>query len=136
MRCWRAENFACAGIYTGHHYPIWCMDESPTGVYMATGSKDQTARLWSLEREHPLITYIGHTQDVEVKNIMVLNSKVGDYILIMVCLEFSISSEWQLYSYRFSRCLSSFMVCQQWKINAYILRLQTAGVYNCLQSGW
>lgn len=66
MRCWRAENFNCSGIYRGHRYPIWCVDESPVGMYMATGSKDLTARLWSLENEFPLITYVGHTQDVEV----------------------------------------------------------------------
>lgn len=66
MRCWRAENFNCSGIYRGHRYAIWCVDESPVGMYMATGSKDLTARLWSLENEFPLITYVGHTQDVEV----------------------------------------------------------------------
>ncbi|KNC24975.1 hypothetical protein FF38_11860 [Lucilia cuprina] len=65
MRCWRAENMNCGGIYRGHRYPIWCMDESPVGMYVATGSKDLTARLWSLEKEFPLITYVGHTQDVE-----------------------------------------------------------------------
>lgn len=66
MRCWRAENFRCAGIYSGHRYPIWCMDESPTGLYAATGSKDFTVRLWCLEKELPFVTYVGHTQDVEV----------------------------------------------------------------------
>ncbi|KAL9892304.1 will decrease acetylation isoform 1-T2 [Glossina fuscipes fuscipes] len=65
MRCWRADSFDCAGIYRGHRYPIWCLDESPVGMYVATGSKDLTARLWSLEKEFPLITYAGHTQDVE-----------------------------------------------------------------------
>ncbi|XP_075147831.1 will decrease acetylation [Haematobia irritans] len=65
MRCWKSENLQCAAIYRGHHYPIWCIDESPVGMYVATGSKDLTARLWSLEKEFPLITYAGHTQDVE-----------------------------------------------------------------------
>uniref|UniRef100_A0A1B0A4P0 WD_REPEATS_REGION domain-containing protein n=1 Tax=Glossina pallidipes TaxID=7398 RepID=A0A1B0A4P0_GLOPL len=49
----------------GHRYPNWCLDESPAGMYVATGSKNLTARLWSLEKEFPLITYAGHTQDVE-----------------------------------------------------------------------
>lgn len=35
-------------------------------MYLATGSKDLTARLWSTDREYPLQTYIGHTQDVDV----------------------------------------------------------------------
>ncbi|KAH8382677.1 hypothetical protein KR009_004813 [Drosophila setifemur] len=65
MRCWRAHNFQCAAIYRSHNYPIWCLDESPTGQYVVTGSKDLSARLWSLEREHALIIYAGHTQDVE-----------------------------------------------------------------------
>lgn len=51
----------------GHNYPIWCLAESSTGVYLATGSRDLTARLWSTEREFPLQTYIGHTQDVDVR---------------------------------------------------------------------
>lgn len=33
---------------------------------MATGSKDLTAKLWSTDREFPLQTYVGHTQDVDV----------------------------------------------------------------------
>lgn len=75
MRCWRAENLQCAAIYRGHRYPIWCMDESPVGMYVATGSKDLTARLWSLEKEFPLITYAGHTQDVEVCKFTFLYQK-------------------------------------------------------------
>lgn len=71
MRCWRAENLNCGAIYRGHRYPIWCMDESPVGMYAATGSKDLTARLWSLEKEFPLITYVGHTQDVEVSYLTI-----------------------------------------------------------------
>lgn len=50
----------------GHNYPIWCVAESSVGMYLATGSKDLTARLWSTDREYPLQTYIGHTQDVDV----------------------------------------------------------------------
>ncbi|KAH8236542.1 hypothetical protein KR026_004709 [Drosophila bipectinata] len=65
MRCWRAHNLQCAAVYRSHNYPIWCLDESPTGQYVVTGSKDLSARLWSLEREHALIIYAGHTQDVE-----------------------------------------------------------------------
>lgn len=68
LRCWRAHNLQCAAIYRSHNYPIWCLDESPMGQYVVTGSKDLSARLWSLEREHALIIYAGHTQDVEVGN--------------------------------------------------------------------
>lgn len=53
-------------LCSGHNYPIWCVAESSTGLYLATGSRDLTAKLWSTDREHPLQTYIGHTQDVDV----------------------------------------------------------------------
>lgn len=89
MRCWRSENLQTAAIYRGHRYPIWCMDESPVGMYVATGSKDLTARLWSLEREFPLITYAGHTQDVEVrynKQIFLRSMIKYDFILDSVLL--------------------------------------------------
>lgn len=53
---------------SGHNYPVWCVAESSTGLYLATGSRDLTARLWATEREYPLQTYIGHTQDVDVSS--------------------------------------------------------------------
>lgn len=46
------------------------MAESPAGLYLATGSRDSTARLWSTDREHPLETFIGHTQDIDVSQRM------------------------------------------------------------------
>jgi WD40 repeat protein len=50
----------------GHNYPIWCVDVSTLGVYVATGSHDRTARLWSLDRTFPLRIFAGHNEDVEV----------------------------------------------------------------------
>lgn len=70
MRCWKAADLECGGVYKGHRYPIWCMDESPVGMYLVTGSKDRTARLWSIETKFPLITFIGHTQDIEVSTTL------------------------------------------------------------------
>jgi transcription initiation factor TFIID subunit 5 len=51
-------------FFRGHNYPIWCVDEGSN--YIATGSKDTTARLWSYDRKYPLKTYVGHVQDVDV----------------------------------------------------------------------
>ncbi|KAJ9588315.1 hypothetical protein L9F63_018313 [Diploptera punctata] len=65
MRAWRMNDFSCASVYRGHNYPIWCVDASPMGVYVATGSHDRTARLWSLDRTFPLRVFAGHNQDVE-----------------------------------------------------------------------
>lgn len=53
-------------FFSGHEYPIWCVDESSNGCYAATGSRDTTARLWSYERKFPVKIYAGHTQDVDV----------------------------------------------------------------------
>lgn len=58
--------FDLCNPFSGHNYPIWCVAESSTGLYLATGSRDLTAKLWSTDREHSLQTYIGHTQDVDV----------------------------------------------------------------------
>lgn len=56
-------------FFRGHNYPVWCVTESSIGMYLATGSRDLTARLWSTDREFPLQTYVGHTQDVDVNYI-------------------------------------------------------------------
>lgn len=62
----RLIQLAHSSFFRGHNFPIWCVAESSTGLYVATGSRDLTARLWSTDREYPLQTYIGHTQDVDV----------------------------------------------------------------------
>uniref|UniRef100_A0A182VS33 hypoxia-inducible factor-proline dioxygenase n=1 Tax=Anopheles minimus TaxID=112268 RepID=A0A182VS33_9DIPT len=65
MRAWTGNDYTCRAIYRGHNHPIWCVAESPTGLYFATGSRDTTARLWSTDRRFPLQMYVGHTQDVD-----------------------------------------------------------------------
>uniref|UniRef100_A0A4Y0BN43 EML-like second beta-propeller domain-containing protein n=1 Tax=Anopheles funestus TaxID=62324 RepID=A0A4Y0BN43_ANOFN len=65
MRAWTGSDYTCRAIYRGHNHPIWCVAESPTGLYFATGSRDTTARLWSTDRRFPLQMYVGHTQDVD-----------------------------------------------------------------------
>lgn len=71
MRAWLSHGPAGdygrpVAVYRGHNYAVWCLAESTVGTYLATGSKDLTARLWNSEREFPLQTYVGHTQDVDV----------------------------------------------------------------------
>jgi ribosome assembly protein 4 len=46
---------------TGHASPILCASFSPTGRYLATGSGDNTCRLWNLDSETPSATLAGHT---------------------------------------------------------------------------
>ncbi|KAL0106372.1 hypothetical protein PUN28_016238 [Cardiocondyla obscurior] len=64
MRAWRLNNYSCTAIYSGHNYPIWCMDTSVFNLYIATGSHDRTAKLWSLDRTFPLRIFAGHFLDV------------------------------------------------------------------------
>lgn len=45
----------------GHASPILCASFSPTGKLLATGSGDNTCRLWNLDTETPQSTLTGHT---------------------------------------------------------------------------
>ncbi|XP_037976093.2 TAF5-like RNA polymerase II p300/CBP-associated factor-associated factor 65 kDa subunit 5L isoform X1 [Plutella xylostella] len=64
LRAWRLHDHACAAVYKGHNYPIWCMDVSPSSLFLATGSQDRTARLWALDQAHPVRVFVGHLSDV------------------------------------------------------------------------
>ncbi|XP_058796244.1 TAF5-like RNA polymerase II p300/CBP-associated factor-associated factor 65 kDa subunit 5L isoform X2 [Phymastichus coffea] len=64
MRAWRLNDYTCAAVYSGHNYPIWCMDTSVFNLYIATGSHDRTAKLWSLDRTFPLRIFAGHFLDI------------------------------------------------------------------------
>lgn len=48
-------------LRVGHASPILCASFSPTGKLLATGSGDNTARLWNLDTETPQSTLAGHT---------------------------------------------------------------------------
>lgn len=42
------------------------MDLSVFNLYVATGSHDRTAKLWSLDRIYPLRIFAGHFLDINV----------------------------------------------------------------------
>lgn len=52
--------------FSGHSYPIWCMDTCAFNLYTVTGSHDRTAKLWSIDRTFPLRIFAGHFLDVNV----------------------------------------------------------------------
>jgi len=50
----------CSSTLTGHGAPILCASFSPTGSMLATGSGDNTVRLWDLNTELPKTALTGH----------------------------------------------------------------------------
>ncbi|XP_057330843.1 TAF5-like RNA polymerase II p300/CBP-associated factor-associated factor 65 kDa subunit 5L [Microplitis mediator] len=64
LKAWSMQDYSCIGTYTGHNYPIWCMDMSLDDAYIVTGSHDRTAKLWTLDRKSPVRIFAGHYMDV------------------------------------------------------------------------
>ena len=48
----------------GHTDNVWSVAFSPNGKMLASGSWDQTVRLWDIETEQLLYTLTGHTSDI------------------------------------------------------------------------
>ena len=51
----------CSSSHKGHDQAILCAAFSPTGNALATGSGDNTARIWDLDTETPRHQLVGHT---------------------------------------------------------------------------
>lgn len=51
------------GVYRGHKGDVACAAYSPDGRWLASGGRDRTVRLWSLERDESLVLH-GHADDV------------------------------------------------------------------------
>lgn len=49
MCAWWAANGERLGTYNGHQGAIWTVDVSPNTVLLATGSADNTVRLWNVK---------------------------------------------------------------------------------------
>ncbi|KAG0409761.1 hypothetical protein HPB47_013116 [Ixodes persulcatus] len=65
VRAWDLKTHRNVAIYRGHSYPVWALDVGPLGIYFATASKDNTARIWTPERTFPLRILAGHNMDVD-----------------------------------------------------------------------
>lgn len=50
--------------YYGHTQPIYSLDINCLGTHFATGSKDHTSRLFSLDRSNLLRSFVGHQNSV------------------------------------------------------------------------
>ena len=51
--------------FIGHTDDVWCVCFSPDGKYIASGSDDNTVKLWEVESGKEIRTLTGHTDDVE-----------------------------------------------------------------------
>ena len=49
MCAWWSANGERLGTYSGHQGAIWTVDVSPNTVLLATGSADNTVRLWNVK---------------------------------------------------------------------------------------
>ncbi|VDN04808.1 unnamed protein product [Thelazia callipaeda] len=54
----------CTSSIPGHGEPVLCLQFSPNGRGLASGSSDTTIRFWDLSTETPLHTGKGHTKSV------------------------------------------------------------------------
>ena len=54
IRIWSTETWTVVAILHGHRDEIWALDFSPDGRFLASGSKDATARVWDLATHRQL----------------------------------------------------------------------------------
>ena len=52
-------------LFRGHTSDVWGVDFSPDGKYLATGSSDNTARLWDVATGESIHVFSGHTGDID-----------------------------------------------------------------------
>lgn len=59
--------------FRGHSTEIVCLSFNPQGTVVATGSMDNTARLWDVETGECLHTLLGHTAEVRASSTRIHN---------------------------------------------------------------
>lgn len=59
VKLWSTELAANLVTFRGHLFPVWDTAACPGGQYVASGSADRTARIWSTERAQALRLLVG-----------------------------------------------------------------------------
>ncbi len=71
----------------GHSYRVYSVAFSPDGKYLASGSRDNSVKIWSVKEGKELYTLEGHNDDVlsiafsNEQNILASGSTRGDIII-------------------------------------------------------
>ena len=61
----KTDRLTALVVYKGHVRPVWDVKFSPLGYYFASGSADNTAKLWVTSHIVPIRLFRGHFNDVE-----------------------------------------------------------------------
>lgn len=65
IRLWRSSSSQCLSLYRSHLSPVWCLAVHSKSDRFASGSMDQTVRLWTPDRpDQHLRTFVYHSNDV------------------------------------------------------------------------
>ncbi len=65
IRVWRfLDTPELQGSLAGHQKEAWALAFSPDGALLASGSDDNTIKLWDVDSERELLTLTGHSQTV------------------------------------------------------------------------
>lgn len=67
----------CLNTFTGHDKEIVCLTFDPHATLLATGSMDNTAKLWDIETGKEYVTLRGHDAEVISLNF----SAEGDRVI-------------------------------------------------------
>ena len=74
-----AEKFENVRVFTGHSRPVWDVSFSrcpqDKGYFFATGSSDQTACLYTVDRSHPVRSRVGLWRSLEKVNTNLIMTK-------------------------------------------------------------
>jgi len=58
------QNPTLVATLTGHSNDVWSVAFSPDGRTLASGSGDETIKLWDVQRQREIATLTGHSREV------------------------------------------------------------------------
>ncbi len=109
----------CVNTLNGHLYAIWALSLLPNG-WIASGSTDNSIKIWDITQTYPLETLTGHT-DV-IRALTVINNEY-----LASCSHDLTIKLWSL---------SSYSIVKSWTAStSWLLALASDSTLNVLASG-